>query len=81
MSQASMKELVEYMAQQIVDHPEDVRVEEVAGGRSVVYELRVSPADMGRIIGKHGRVANAMRSLLHIASIRSGKRATLEIME
>ncbi len=81
MPQASMKALVEYMAQSIVDQPQEVQVEEIVGARSMVYELRVASADMGRIIGKHGRVANAMRSLLHIASVRNGKRATLEIVE
>jgi hypothetical protein len=76
-----MKELIEYMAKSLVDHPEQVRVEEVAGARSVVYELHVAPSDMGRVIGKNGRVANAMRSLLRVASVRSGKRAILEIVE
>lgn len=76
-----MKELIEYMAKSLVDHPEQVRVEEVAGARSVIYELHVAPSDMGRVIGKNGRVANAMRSLLRVASVRSGRRAILEIVE
>jgi predicted RNA-binding protein YlqC (UPF0109 family) len=81
MSEGRMKELVAYMAQALVDHPEEVRVEEVTGARSIVYELHVAPSDMGRVIGKNGRVANAMRSLLRVASTRSGKRAILEIVE
>jgi len=81
MSEGRMKELVEYMAKSLVDHPEQVRVEEVAGARSIIYELHVAPSDMGRVIGKNGRVANAMRSLLRVTSIRSGKRAILEIVE
>jgi hypothetical protein len=81
MSEGRMKELIEYMAKSLVDHPEQVRVEEVAGARSVIYELHVAPSDMGRVIGKNGRVANAMRSLLRVASVRSGRRAILEIVE
>jgi hypothetical protein len=81
MSEGRMKELVEYMAQALVDHPEEVRVEEVTEARSIIYELHVAPSDMGRVIGKNGRVANAMRSLLRVASTRAGKRATLEIVE
>lgn len=81
MSEGRMKELVEYIAKALVDHPEDVRVEEIAGMRSIIFELRVAPSDMGRVIGKHGRVANAMRSLLRVASTRSGKRAILEIVD
>ena len=69
------------MAQALVDHPEEVRVEELTEARSIVYELHVAPSDMGRVIGKNGRVANAMRSLLRVASARAGKRATLEIVE
>ncbi len=81
MAEGRMKELIEYIAKALVDHPEDVRVEEITGARSVIFELRVAPSDMGRVIGKHGRVANAMRSLLRVASIKSGKRAILEIVE
>lgn len=81
MSEGRMKELIEYMAKALVDHPEQVRVEEVMGARSIIYELHVAPSDMGRVIGKNGRVANAMRSLLRVASTRSGKRAILEIVE
>jgi len=81
MSEGRMKELIAYMAQALVDHPEEVRVEEVPGARSIIYELHVAPSDMGRVIGKNGRVANAMRSLLRVAATRSGKRAILEIVE
>lgn len=81
MSEPQMKELIEYIAKTLVDHPDEVQVEEITGARSIIYELSVAPADMGRVIGKHGRVANAMRSLLRVASARSGKRAILEIVE
>jgi len=81
MSEGRMRELVAYMAQALVDQPDDVRVEEITGARSIIYELRVAPSDMGRVIGKNGRVVNAMRSLLRVAATRSGKRAILEIVE
>ena len=81
MAEGRMKELIEYLAKALVDHPEDVFVDEIAGARSIIFELRVARSDMGRVIGKNGRVANAMRSLLNVASVSSGKRATLEIVD
>jgi predicted RNA-binding protein YlqC (UPF0109 family) len=81
MPEPQMKELIEYVAKSLVEHPDQVRVEEVIGARSIIYELSVAPTDMGRVIGKRGRVANAMRSLLRVASANSGKRAILEIVE
>jgi hypothetical protein len=75
-----MKELVEYMAQRLVDNPDEVEVTEVNATRSVIFELRVAREDMGRVIGKRGRVANAMRSLLRVAAAKEGKRAILEIV-
>lgn len=81
MSEGRMKELISFMARALVDHPEAVQVEEISEARSIIYELHVAPSDMGRVIGKNGRVANAMRSLLRVAAARSGKRAILEIVE
>jgi len=75
-----MKELVEYMAKLLVDNPDQVEVTEVTATRSVIFELRVAREDMGRVIGKQGRVANAMRSLLKVAAAKQGKRAILEIV-
>lgn len=75
-----MKELVEYMAKSLVDEPDKVHVEEIRGSNSIVLELRVAPDDVGRVIGKGGRVANAMRSLLRVAALRDGKRVSLEIV-
>ena len=75
-----MKELVEYIARSLVDDPSQVRVSEVEGANTVIYELRVAPEDMGRVIGKSGRVANAMRTLLRVVAVRQGKRVTLEIV-
>jgi predicted RNA-binding protein YlqC (UPF0109 family) len=81
MSDGRLKELVEYVAKGLVDHPDQVRVEELGGARSIIFELRVAPSDMGRVIGKNGRVANALRSLLKVASAEAGKRAILEIVD
>jgi predicted RNA-binding protein YlqC (UPF0109 family) len=75
-----MKELVEYMAKRLVDHPDQVEVTEVNATRSVIFELRVAQEDMGRVIGKGGRVANAMRTLLRVAATKQGRRARLEIV-
>ncbi|MFQ6015005.1 MAG: KH domain-containing protein [Anaerolineae bacterium] len=74
-----MKELIEYMAQSLVDNPEAVYVEESMGVHSAVYKLHVAPEDRGRVIGKGGRIANAMRILLRVAGTRQGKHVVLEI--
>jgi predicted RNA-binding protein YlqC (UPF0109 family) len=75
-----VRDLIEYMARSLVDHPEDVRVSETGGANAVVYELRVRPADKGWVIGRQGRVANAMRTLVRVAASRKRRRAVLEIM-
>jgi len=77
---SSLKELVEYIAKSLVDHPEAVEVRQTASHSSVVLELRVASDDMGRVIGKSGRVANAIRALLRVAGANDGRRITLEIM-
>ena len=74
-----MRELVEYMAKSLVDRPDEVRVKEIVSGHSVILELKVAPDDVGRVIGKGGRVANAMRALLRVAGMKQGKRVNLEI--
>ncbi len=74
-----MKELVEYMAKALVTDPSQVRVEETEKGDTIVLHLYVAPEDMGRVIGRGGRVANAMRTLLRVAGTRQGKRVVLEI--
>ena len=76
-----MKELIEYIAKSLVDHPEDVQVRESGGGSRVRIELSVLKDDMGRVIGKSGKVANSIRTLLKVAAERSGKQATLDVME
>lgn len=75
-----MKELVEYIAKSLVDHPDQVRVTQVEGEQTVILELQVAHEDMGKIIGKEGRIANAIRTLVKVAAARQGKRAQLEII-
>ncbi|MPZ99893.1 MAG: KH domain-containing protein [Dehalococcoidia bacterium] len=74
-----MKALIEYLARALADHPEDVVVEEEHQGDRIVLHLYVNEDDKGRVIGRDGRCANAIRSLLHVASVRAGVRATLSI--
>jgi predicted RNA-binding protein YlqC (UPF0109 family) len=75
-----MKDLIEYVAKALVDNPSAVQVTEIEGATSVILELRVAQEDMGRIIGRSGRVANAMRTLLRVMAAKQGKRVTLEIV-
>ena len=74
-----MKELIEYMARSLVDDPSAVTVDEYRQGDRVVLRLRVAPSDMGRVIGRQGRIAQAMRSLLRVAATQHQLYATLEI--
>lgn len=76
-----MKELIKYMAQALVDNPEKVEVSEVAGEQTSVLELRVAKEDLGKVIGKQGRTAKAMRTILSAASTKVRKRTVLEIIE
>lgn len=76
-----MKELVEYIAKALVDHPEAVQVNVVEGGRTKVLELRVHADDMGQVIGKHGRTAKSIRTLLNAAATKDNIRVVLEIVE
>ena len=76
-----MKDLVKYIAQALVDSPEEVSVSEVEGEQTSVIELRVAKDDLGKIIGKHGRTAQSIRTILSAASAKNRKRAVLEIVE
>lgn len=76
-----MKELIKYIAQSLVDNPEQVKVEEIEGNHSSVYGLKVAQEDLGKVIGKKGRTANAMRAILSAASGKIKKRTVLEISE
>jgi len=77
----NLKGLVEFVAQSLVDEPDAVRVDKFQRGNSIQLTLNVSKADMGRVIGKGGQVANAIRTLLKIAAAREGHRVNLEIVE
>jgi uncharacterized protein len=76
----AVRELVDYVAKSLVEHPEQVRVTTDYGEQSVLVELEVAPDDMGKVIGKEGRIANAMRALVKVAAAREGKRAILDIV-
>ncbi len=76
-----MKPLVENIAKSLVEHPDQVEVREVQSGNHVRLELSVAKDDMGRVIGKNGRVANSIRTLLRVAAERDGVQATLDVME
>jgi len=76
-----MKDLIEFIAKSLVDHPEEVQVKQSGGGSRTRIELSVNKDDMGRVIGKSGKVANSIRTLLKVAAEREGKQATLDVME
>jgi uncharacterized protein len=75
------KDLVEYIAKVLVDDPGGVAVNVIEGEKSTILELKVADADIGKVIGKHGRIAKAIRTLLSASSTRSGKRVVLEILD
>ncbi|GBG54909.1 KH domain-containing protein [bacterium BFN5] len=75
-----MKQLVEVIAKSLVQNPEQVSVTEAAENNTTVYELRVAPDDMGKIIGKQGRIAKAMRTVVKAAATRENKKVTVEII-
>ena len=78
-----MKELVKAIVEPLVDHPDEIDIREVEGEseNSTVIELRVNESDLGKVIGKQGRTAKAIRTILNAASVRKGKRITLEIID
>ena len=76
-----MREYIEYIVKGLVEHPDQVSVTEVVGARTTVYELRVGPGDLGKVIGKQGQTARSIRTILAAASARQGKRGVLEILE
>jgi len=76
-----MKDLIEYVAKSLVDDPDAVEVREVEGEQTSVIELRVAKEDLGKVIGKQGRTAKAMRAILGAASTKARKRTVLEILE
>jgi len=76
-----MKDLLEDLAKALVDNPDDVRVEVIEGERSVILQLRVHPDDVGKVIGKQGRIAQALRTLVKAAATKQGKNAIVEILD
>ena len=76
-----MKELLTYLARNLVEHPEQVSVSEVEGEGETVLELRVAPEDMGKVIGRQGRIAKEIRVLMRSAAQRAGKRVSVEIVD
>jgi len=76
-----MKELIEHIAKALVDKPEEVAVTAVEGEQSVVLELRVAPSDLGKVIGRQGRTARSLRTILNAAGMKLHKRFSLEILE
>lgn len=76
-----MKELIEYIASSLVDDPSQIEIRQFRRGSQITFKLRVAREDMGRIIGKGGRVANSIRTLLRVSAAREGKRAALDIVE
>jgi len=75
-----MRELVELMVKSLVDDPDQARVNEVAGESIVVYEVSVAEDDLGKVIGKGGRIANAMRTIVKAAATKTDRKATVEIL-
>ncbi len=75
-----MKELVEFLAKSLVDNPGEVTVDVVEGDKTLVLKLKVTPDDMGKVIGKQGRIAKAIRTIVKAAASRKGKKITVEIV-
>jgi predicted RNA-binding protein YlqC (UPF0109 family) len=76
-----MKDLLELIVKQLVDNPDDVAVNEISGEQTSVFELRVNKDDLGKVIGKQGRTARAIRTLLSAAAVKDSKRVMLEIID
>lgn len=76
-----MKALIEAMAKALVDNPDEVKVSEIEGEKTTVFELRVAQSDLGKVIGKQGKTARSMRTIIGAAGTKSGKRCVLEILE
>lgn len=76
-----MKELVEFIVKSLVDHPQDVSITEKSEGENIYLELRVNPEDMGKVIGKQGRIAKSIRTLIKASSSKDDKKTVLEIVQ
>lgn len=76
-----MQELVEYLAKALVDNPDAVQVRTMQGDKSVIFELKVDPSDMGKVIGRNGKIARAMRTVVKSAGVKTGKLVHIEILD
>ena len=76
-----MKDLILYIAQTLVDNPDEVSVTEIEGDDGVVYELRVAPGDMGKVIGRQGRIAKEIRAVVRSVAQRTGRKASVDIVD
>jgi len=76
-----VKEMVEYLAKALVDYPDQVDVRQVEGERSIILELRVASEDMGKVIGKQGRIAKAIRTVVNAAAVKENKKVMVEIIQ
>lgn len=79
--EVGIKDLLEYLAKALVDNPDSVEVTSVEGERSIILQLRVDPDDVGKVIGKKGRIAQAMRTLVKASATREGRNAIVEIID
>ncbi|MEW5766898.1 MAG: KH domain-containing protein [bacterium] len=76
-----MKELVDYLVKSLVDKPDEVSIAEIKSAKSLILELKVAPEDVGKVIGKQGRIINAIRTIINAATIKSHRRVVLEILD
>lgn len=76
-----MEELVEYLVKALVDHPDRVEIRQYGGERSIVFEIKVADEDMGKIIGRQGRMASALRTIVNAAAMKQHKRVSLEFLD
>lgn len=76
-----MKDLVELMVRSLVEFPEDIEINEIEGEKTIMYEVRVREEDLGRVIGKRGRIVNAMRTIVKAATVKDNRKAILEILQ
>ncbi len=75
-----MKELLELLTKSIVDKPDEVSISEVEGEKAIVYEIKVAESDVGKVIGKHGRIINAIRTIVRAAAVKEGKKVSIELL-
>ena len=75
-----MKDLLVLLTKSIVDNPDDVQINQIEGEKAVVYEIKVNADDVGKVIGKHGRIINAVRTIVRAAAVKEGKKVSIELL-